>query len=105
MAVVFKSSTAFPKSLEGHGNYCRTVKEAGRHARKAQLPTIPIDQPGRYRIANLQALFGISHSTVYKRIEQGLIPPPDGYDLNNRPKGKQGRPYWNTATIRPLLEG
>ena len=105
MAVIFKSNTSSPKSVKGEGNYCNAVKKAGRHARKAELPTIPIDQPGRYRIANLQALFGISHSTVYERIKQGIIPPPDGWDLMNRPKGRRGRPYWNTSTIRPLLEG
>lgn len=104
MSVVFKSSTVFPKSLEVHAHDCNTVKKVRRHARRPMFPAIPLDQPGRLRIAHLQALFNISHSTVYKRIEQGLIPPPDGYDLKNRPKGKQGRPYWNTATIRPLLE-
>lgn len=104
MAVVFMPSVASHKSFKDQVHNCNAVKKAGRHARKPMLPAIPLDQPGRLRIAHLQALFGISHTTVYKRIEQGIIPPPDGYDLNNRPKGKQGRPYWNTETIRRLLE-
>lgn len=104
MAVIFKSNTSSPKGVEAGGNYCNTVKKASRHARKAVAPVIPLDQPGRLRIAHLQYLFSISHATVYKRIEQKAIPEPDGYDLKNRPKGKQGRPYWKTATIRPLLE-
>ena len=104
MAVVFKSNATSPKGVEDRSNHCNTVKRAGRHTRKPVLPTIPLDQPGRLRIAHLQALFGISHTTVYKRIEQKVSPEPDGWDLKNRPKGKQGRPYWKTATIRPLLE-
>lgn len=104
MAVTFNYNGVVPLnpliSAVGH----KSVK-ASKNGRKAVPPTISLDQPGRLRIAHLQYLLGISHSTVYKRMEQGLIPPPDGYDLKNRPKGKQGRPYWNTATIRKLLEG
>ena len=71
--------------------------------RCAVVPLMPLDQPGRLRVAHLQALYGISHTTVYKRIKEGLIPPPDGWDMPNRPIGKQGRPYWNTATLRPFF--
>jgi len=67
------------------------------YRRKPVPPIIALDQPGRLRFANLMALFGLSHQSVYSRIKKGLIPPPDGYD------GKL--PYWYTATIRPLLEG
>lgn len=80
-----------------------TAPSARHHGRKAVVPLIPLDQPGRLRLANLQALFGCSHATIYSRMEQGLLPQPDGYDLANRPKGRRGRPYWYTATIRPLL--
>lgn len=75
-----------------------------KHARPASTPKISLYQPGRLRVSDLQALFSISHTTVYKRIAEGLIPPPNGWDMPNRPKGRQGRPYWITATIRPLLE-
>ena len=104
MAVIFKSNTSSPSGVKEGGNYCKTVKKAGPHARKAMPPPFPLDQPGRLRIAHLQYLFSISHTTVYARIEQKVIPEPDGHDLKNRPKGRQGRPYWKTATIRPLLE-
>lgn len=71
-----------------------TLKVAYR--RKGVAPLIAIDQPGRLRFANLMALFGVSHQTIYSRLKQGQIPPPDGYD---------GRlPFWFCATIRPLLE-
>ena len=105
MAVIFKSNITSPKNVKDGGNHCNTVKKASRHARRPILPTIPLDQPWRVRIGHLQTYFSICHATVYRRIELGLIPPPDGYDLNNRPKGKQGRPYWNSETIRRLLEG
>ena len=75
-----------------------------KHARPASTPKISLYQPGRLRVSDLQALFSISHTTVYKRMAEGLVPPPDGYDMPNRPKGQQGRPYWHTATIRPYLE-
>lgn len=78
-------------------------RPARKHERKGVAPLIPLDQPGRLRLSNLQALFACSHATIYNRMEQGLLPEPDGYDLPNRPKGKRGRPYWYTATIRPLL--
>lgn len=80
------------------------VRRLRKHGRPASMPKISLYQPGRLRVSDLQALFSISHTTVYKRMEQGLIPQPDGYDMPNRPEGQQGRPYWHTATIRPLLE-
>lgn len=49
------------------------------------------------------ALLSISHQTVYKRIHDGGIPKPDGYDLMHLVSGPQGRPYWFTETIRPLV--
>lgn len=69
----------------------------------ARAPIISLDQPGRLRMANLMAIFGCSHTTIYQRIKRGEFPKPDGYDLPHRPVGKQGRPYWNTATIRAHL--
>lgn len=58
-------------------------------------PLIDLNGPGRLRVAHLLALFGISHSTLYARIREGGFPEKDGLD---------GRiPYWNTATIRALL--
>lgn len=70
---------------------------------KAKAPVISLDQPGRLRMANLMALFSCSHTTLYARIKTGEFPEPDGHDWPTRPAGKQGRPYWNTSTVRPLL--
>lgn len=55
-------------------------------------------------MANLMAVFGCSHTTIYQGMKTGEFPKPDGYDWPNRPPGKQGRPYWNTETIRARLE-
>lgn len=70
---------------------------------KAKPPMIPLDQPGRLRMANLMAIFNCSHTTIYQRIKTGEFPRPDGYDWPSRAVGKQGRPYWNTETIRARL--
>jgi hypothetical protein len=56
-------------------------------------------------MANLMAIFSCSHTTIYQRIKTGEFPKPDGYDWPERPIGKQGRPYWNTSTIRDRLGG
>lgn len=62
---------------------------------RPRVPLISLTQPGRLRIAHLMALFACSHASVYVRIDKGVIPPADGRDP---------RPYWYNATIRPLLE-
>jgi predicted DNA-binding transcriptional regulator AlpA len=64
------------------------------HTRPAP-PLIDLNGPGRLRVSNLLALFGISHSTLYARIRAGRFPARDGLDGNI--------PYWNTSTIRALL--
>ena len=79
-------------------------RKAQSRAVKAKAPVISLDQPGRLRMANLMAVFSCSHTTIYQRIRTGEFPKPDGYDWPNRPIGKQGRPYWNTATIRERLK-
>jgi hypothetical protein len=66
------------------------------YKRKPVAPLISIDQPGRLRFAHLMALLSVSHQTIYARIKTGQIPAPDGYD--------GVRPYWNTRTIRALLD-
>lgn len=59
-------------------------------------PCIPLTGPGRLRTANVLALCGISHSTLYARQRAGTFPKPDGKD--------GGLNYWNTATIRRYLD-
>ncbi len=76
-------------------NTSQTVRVV--YKRRPVAPLISIDQPGRLRFANLMALLGVSHQTIYSRIARGDIPPPDGYD------GKL--PFWYCSTIRPLLVG
>ena len=46
---------------------------SGHVAPKA--PIVSLDQPGRQRPANLMALYGISHSTLYNWIRDEKIPP------------------------------
>lgn len=58
-------------------------------------PLISLDAPGRLRTANVLALCGISHSTLYARLKTGDFPQPDGKD--------GGLNYWRTETIRAYL--
>ena len=69
-------------------------KRSNGHTKPA-APLIDLDGHGRLRVANLLALFGFSHSTLYTRIRSGDFPSPDGHDGRN--------PYWRTSTIRSLL--
>lgn len=95
---------------DSDGNSCArtlpsiTNRERTTKSRRAVAPIIALDQPGRLRLSNLQALFAVSHTTIYQRIRSGLLPQPDGWDLPGRPKGERGRPYWKTETIKALLE-
>lgn len=69
---------------------------AKRKPTKAVAPVVSLDQPGRLRVANLMALLGISRPSVYARVADGRLPAADGHD---------GRPYWNTQTVRAYLSG
>ncbi|RFU49812.1 DNA-binding protein [Paraburkholderia sp. DHOC27] len=51
----------------------------------------------RLSLLDVAALLRVSRKTIYNHVEQGLIPPPDGHVKN--------RPYWYSATIRPLVTG
>lgn len=101
-----KDSSANGTESETACNDCTGVRLERRvrnHSRPPKVPIIPLEKPGRLRVAHLQALFSISHSTVYERVNDGRLPKPDGWDLPGKPKGKRGKPYWNNATIYPLL--
>ena len=81
ISFVSKANLQVPKKLCGHT--------------KAAAPTIPIDQPGRLRVAHVMSILGVSHSTLYAGIKSGRYPAPDGFD---------GRmPFWNTETIKNFL--
>jgi predicted DNA-binding transcriptional regulator AlpA len=82
------SVTALPRRQRGH-----TAPKA---------PIISLDQPGRLRVANILAILGISHATLYA----GLKPKP-GQTTTRYPKpdGRDGKfPYWKTSTIRAFLD-
>ncbi len=59
-------------------------------------PVIDLSGPGRLRTAHVLALCGISHSTLYARIQARSFPEPDGKD--------GGLNFWNTLTIRNYLQ-
>lgn len=64
---------------------------------KAQAPYCSLEcDYARLRVSNLQYLFGVSHSTLYKGIGTGRYPKADGKD------GKM--PYWLCKTIREFLK-
>ena len=62
---------------------------------KPRAPAISLSEPGRLRVANLLALFAISHSALYAQLNLNRFPKPDGHDP---------RPYWRTETIRQKLQ-
>ena len=70
------------------------VRKRG-HARPLAV-TVDLHQPARLRAGHLMNLFAVSHASLYKRLRDGRLPKPDGYD------GR--RPFWNSATILALLE-
>jgi hypothetical protein len=75
----------------------RSAQDASGKSSRRQLPHwIRLDQPGRLRVANVQALLNVSRATLYAGLASGRYPKPDGHDGN--------MPYWCTETIRPLLE-
>ena len=85
MAVVTEYRMGIPTSRQ---------KQRGHTLPRA--PIVPLDQPGRLRVANLLALFNCSHTTFYDRMKQGVYPKPDGRD---------GRvPFWKTSTIKAILD-
>ena len=64
---------------------------------KSQAPYCSLEcDYARLRVSNLQYLFRVSHSTLYKGIGTGRYPKADG---------KDGRmPYWLCKTIREFLK-
>jgi hypothetical protein len=76
------------------------VKRIGKrhrngHAAPKSVQHLDLGGEGRVRVGHLLTLLGISHSTLYVRIKKGTLPAPDGKDT---------RPFWNTLTVRRLLE-
>ena len=71
-----------------------TSKRKQTHTQPKSLEYVDLDIPARLRVGHMMSLFGVSHSTLYKRKKAGALPQPDGDD---------GRPYWLTTSVRPLL--
>lgn len=90
--------TGLNKQAEPSSQYCEASNGETRRA-------FDLSRPGRLRIEQLMFLLSVSRTTFYRHLGEGLVPPPDGYDLKNRPKRRQGRPYWFTETILPLVKG
>ena len=64
---------------------------------KPRPVTLDLSQPGRLRVGHLLTLLGISSASLYRLINEGKVPAADG---------RMGRsPYWNTSTVRKLLDG
>jgi predicted DNA-binding transcriptional regulator AlpA len=75
----------------------QTVQEGGKrccHSKPLPIQNLDLNQPGRLRVGHLMTLFSVSHSSIYKRLADGRIPPPDGRDP---------RLYWLTSTIRDAV--
>ena len=83
-------------SITDHQTSITALRKKQRGHTSAKAPAISLDQPGRLRVANLLALFGISHSTLYAGLKTSRYPKADG---------KDGRfPFWKTATIKGFLD-
>jgi len=88
MAVTISKVVVPKQKMKGH--------KASSGNTKPLSVLVSLDQPGRLRVGHLLTLLSISSPTLYARINAGLIPKPDGHD---------GRPYWNTTTVRAYLAG
>jgi predicted DNA-binding transcriptional regulator AlpA len=88
MSVEFVKPVAQRQKMRGHKASSGNTKP---------LPVLlSLDQPGRLRTGHLLTLLSITSPTLYKRINAGVIPKPDGND---------GRPFWLTSTVRAYLAG
>jgi hypothetical protein len=63
---------------------------------KPSPPIIPLEGPGRLRVAHVLSLLSVSHSKFYAGLNSGKYPPADGRDGNF--------PFWKTSTIKRFLE-
>lgn len=71
------------------------VKGKVGHAKCLPFDRADLWKPGRLKPGHLMSLFEISHSTLYVRRAEGIIPPPDLVEKN--------RPIWFTSTIAPFF--
>jgi hypothetical protein len=58
---------------------------------------LPAGLEQRLYISDLMTLYRVSRATIYRHIERGVIPQPDGKD--------QTRPYWLVSTIKATQPG
>ena len=90
MPLIFKPSVTDKVFDEQYIGKCRNG-----HAKPKSVAFLRLDTVGRVRVGHMLTLLQISHSTLYKRVETGRLPKPDGKDT---------RPYWHTSTVRALVE-
>lgn len=90
MSLIFKSSATVKPLHERN-----ITKPRNGHAKAIPVTFLHLNRPGRVRIGHMLTLLQISHSTLYKRIDSGQLPKPDGKDT---------RPYWHTETVRALVD-
>ena len=67
-----------------------------QHRKQKRVSTVDVTLPGRVRVNDMLTLLRISRTTLYRRLEAGRYPKPDGHD------GQM--PYWKTGTVRRLLD-
>ncbi|MDR7135258.1 hypothetical protein J2X06_002467 [Lysobacter niastensis] len=103
MAVTFKVE-AMAAQCSPDSEKSKRMRTYNPDAYKAVPPSAPLTVSQLLRIKNLQAIYNASHATIRKRSKFGLLPKPDGYDISMGDKGKRGRPYWYSETIREHLE-
>jgi hypothetical protein len=91
MPVVILNKTAAPTQAVTSSK----PKKTTGHAKPLPIDKSALLKPGRLRPGHLMHLFEISHTTLYARLAEGLIPPPDLKECK--------RPIWFTSTIAPLF--
>ena len=89
MSLILKPSVTDRELDERNIAKCRNG-----HAKPKSVAFLRLDTAGRVRVGHMLTLLQISHSTLYKRMETGRLPKPDGKDT---------RPYWHTSTVRALV--
>lgn len=84
--------TYISRSDSNTDSVARKLKSSKGHCKPLPITT-DLTQPGRLRVGHCLTLYAVSHSSFYRGLGE-RYPKPDGHD---------GRPYWNTATIREHL--
>ena len=90
MAINFQDKSGEPSPTPK-----KPTKGKPGHAKPIPIDKSALLKPGGVRPGQLMHLDGISTSSLYKRREEGSIPPPDLKEHH--------RPIWFTSTIAPFF--